>query len=402
MTNHVLPVYSPAPVNLLRGQGVWLYDESGNDWLDCISGIATNALGHCHPRLVAALRDQADRLWHVSNALTIPGQAMLAERLTKASFTDFAFFTNSGTESIECAIKTARHYHAGRDEPQRIDIISFDGSFHGRTYAGINAGGNPAHLDGFGPRLPGYVHVALNDHDALAEAVARPTAAAVIVEPVQGEGGARALSDADLRRLREVTRRHGVLLIYDEVQSGMGRTGQLFAHQWVEGVEPDIMALAKALGAGFPVGACLATREAGAGMVVGTHGSTFGGNPLAMAVALAAFDEIARPELLDHVRVMAKRLRDGLERIRTLYPDVVDEIRGKGLLVGIRVKLLNKDFIAAARAQRLLLAGGGDNCVRMLPPLVITAEEVGEALRRFEATCEALGRTTAAPSLAVA
>ena len=402
MTNHVLPVYSPAPVNLLRGQGVWLYDESGNDWLDCISGIATNALGHCHPRLVAALRDQADRLWHVSNALTIPGQAMLAERLTKASFTDFAFFTDSGTESIECAIKTARHYHAGRDEPQRIDIISFDGSFHGRTYAGINAGGNPAHLDGFGPRLPGYVHVALNDHDALAEAVARPTAAAVIVEPVQGEGGARALSDADLRRLREVTRRHGVLLIYDEVQSGMGRTGQLFAHQWVEGVEPDIMALAKALGAGFPVGACLATREAGAGMVVGTHGSTFGGNPLAMAVALAAFDEIARPELLDHVRVMAKRLRDGLERIRTLYPDVVDEIRGKGLLVGIRVKLLNKDFIAAARAQRLLLAGGGDNCVRMLPPLVITAEEVDEALRRFEATCEALGRTTAAPSLAVA
>lgn len=402
MTNHVLPVYSPAPVNLLRGQGVWLYDESGNDWLDCISGIATNALGHCHPRLVAALRDQADRLWHVSNALTIPGQAMLAERLTKASFTDFAFFTNSGTESIECAIKTARHYHAGRDEPQRIDIISFDGSFHGRTYAGINAGGNPAHLDGFGPRLPGYVHVALNDHDALAEAVARPTAAAVIVEPVQGEGGARALSDADLRRLREVTRRHGVLLIYDEVQSGMGRTGQLFAHQWVEGVEPDIMALAKALGAGFPVGACLATREAGAGMVVGTHGSTFGGNPLAMAVALAAFDEIARPELLDHVRVMAKRLRDGLERIRALYPDVVDEIRGKGLLVGIRVKLLNKDFIAAARAQRLLLAGGGDNCVRMLPPLVITAEEMDEALRRFEATCEALGRTTAAPSLAVA
>ena len=402
MTNHVLPVYSPAPVNLLRGQGVWLYDESGNDWLDCIGGIATNALGHCHPRLVAALRDQADRLWHVSNALTIPGQAVLAERLTKASFADFAFFTNSGTESIECAIKTARHYHAGRGEPQRIDIISFDGSFHGRTYAGINAGGNPAHLDGFGPRLPGYVHVALNDHDALAEAVARPTAAAVLVEPVQGEGGARALSDADLRRLRELTRRHGVLLIYDEVQSGMGRTGQLFAHQWVEGVEPDIMALAKALGAGFPVGACLATREAGAGMIVGTHGSTFGGNPLAMAVALAAFDEIARPELLDHVRVMAKRLRDGLERIRALYPDVVDEIRGKGLLVGIRVKVLNKDFIAAARAQRLLLAGGGDNCARMLPPLVITAEEVDEALRRFEATCDAIGRTAAAPSLAVA
>jgi len=400
VTNHILPVYSPAPVNLLRGEGVWLYDESGEGWLDCISGIATNALGHCHPRLVAALRDQADRLWHVSNALTIPGQVVLAERLTSASFADFAFFTNSGTESIECAIKAARHYHAGRGEPQRIDIIGFDGSFHGRTYAGINAGGNTAHLDGFGPRLPGYVHVALNDHDALAEAVARPTAAAVIVEPVQGEGGARALSDADLRRLRDITRRHGVLLIYDEVQSGMGRTGRLFAHQWVEGVEPDIMALAKALGAGFPVGACLATREVGAGMIVGTHGSTFGGNPLAMAVALAAFDEIARPELLDNVRAMAERLRDGLERIRERHPDVVEEVRGKGLLIGIRLKTPNKEFIAAARAQRLLLAGGGDNCTRMLPPLVITADEVDEALRRFEATCESVGRALAAPAMA--
>ncbi|XJJ70741.1 aspartate aminotransferase family protein [Novosphingobium sp. BL-8A] len=388
MTNHVLPVYAPAPMNLVEGRGVWLYDEAGRDWLDCIGGIATNALGHCHPGLVAALREQADKLWHVSNALAIPGQALLAERLTAASFADLAFFTNSGAESVECAIKMARHYHAHRGEPQRIDIIGFAGSFHGRTYAGLNAGGNPAHLDGFGPRLPGYIHLALDDHAALERAVAASTTAAVIVEPVQGEGGARALSDADLLRLREVTRRHGVLLIHDEVQSGMGRTGRLFAHQWAEGAEPDIMALAKALGGGFPVGACLASHAAAVGMTVGTHGSTFGGNPLAMAVALAAFDEIAKPGLMENVGAMSLRLRAGLEAIRTRYPQVVEEVRGKGLLVGVRMATPNKAFIETAREHRLLLAGGGDNCVRMLPALVISAEEVDEALTRFEAACQ--------------
>ncbi|WP_395336105.1 aspartate aminotransferase family protein [Novosphingobium sp. BL-8H] len=395
MSDHVLPVYAPAPVNLARGRGVWLYDEEGQDWLDCIGGIATNALGHCHPRLVAALRDQADKLWHVSNALSIPGQAMLAERLASACFGDLAFFTNSGAETVECAIKMARHYHAHRGDSARIDVIGFAGSFHGRTYAGLNAGGNPAHLDGFGPRLPGYVHLSLDDHAALERAAASPTAAAVIIEPVQGEGGARALSEADLLRLRDVTRRNGILLIHDEVQSGMGRTGRLFAHQWVDGAAPDIMALAKALGGGFPVGACLATREAAAGMTFGTHGSTFGGNPLAMAVALAAFDEIARPELLEHVRAMSQRLRDGLNALCARYPQVVEEVRGKGLLVGVRMATPNKAFIATAREHRLLLAGGGDNCVRMLPALIISAEEVDEAIARFAAACETVLRAEA-------
>lgn len=400
VTNPVLPVYNPAPMKLERGSGVWLYDEQDSDWLDCIAGIATNALGHCHPRLVTALTEQAGKLWHVSNALAIPGQAALAERLTSASFADLAFFTNSGAESIEAAIKIARRYHAVRGEPGRIDVIGFAGSFHGRTYAGLNAGGNAAHLEGFGPRLPGFVQLSLDDHAAFAAAVARPTTAAVIVEPVQGEGGARALAPEDLLRLRELTRRHGVLLIHDEVQSGMGRTGRLFAHQWVEGAEPDIMALAKALGGGFPVGACLATAEAASGMVFGSHGSTFGGNPLAMAVALAAFDEIAQPQLMEHVAAMSARLRAGLESIRERHPAVVENIRGKGLLVGVKLATPNKDFIVAAREQRLLLAGGGDNCVRLLPALIISADEADEVIRRFEATCRSVERAHADAALA--
>ncbi|QSR20147.1 aspartate aminotransferase family protein [Novosphingobium sp. KA1] len=399
VTNSVLPVYNPAPMKLERGRGVWLFDEQEADWLDCVAGIATNALGHCHPRLVAALTEQAGKLWHVSNALAIPGQVALAERLTAASFADYAFFTNSGAESIEAAIKIARRYHAVGGEPQRIDVIGFAGSFHGRTYAGINASGSTALLDGFGPRLPGYLQLSLDDHAAFAEAVARPGTAAVIVEPVQGEGGARALLPEELLRLRELTRRHGVLLIHDEVQCGMGRTGRLFAHQWVEGAEPDIMALAKALGGGFPVGACLATAEAARGMVFGSHGSTFGGNPLAMAVAQAAFDEIAQPQLMAHVEAMSARLREGLEGLRQRHPGVIEAIRGKGLLVGVRLATPNKAFIVAAREHRLLLAGGGDNCVRLLPALVITAEEVDEVIRRFEATCRSVERAGADAAL---
>lgn len=388
--NHLLPVYNPVPIRFEKGRGCWLYDDKGDRWLDCISGIATNALGHCHPSLVAALKSQAERVWHISNALTIAGQEELGARLADSSFAAVAFFANSGTEAIECAIKLARRYHSGRGSPERADIISFVGAFHGRSYAAMNAGNNLAHLAGFGPLLPGYVQVVLEDHAALEAAVASASAAAVIVEPVQGEGGARALSDADLQRIRAVTRRHGVLLIHDEVQCGMGRTGRLYAHQWVQDAEPDIMALAKALGGGFPVGACLASAEAASGMAVGAHGSTFGGNPLAMAVALAAFEEIARPELLANVQAMSELLRDGLETIRKRYPRIVDEIRGKGLLVGVRVRPLNKDVIAAAREHKLLLAGGGDNCVRLLPPLNISSDEVEQILVRLAATCEAM------------
>ena len=395
MSDNLMSVYNRAPVLFERGAGAWLYTKDGEDWLDCIAGIATNGLGHAHPGLIAALTEQAGKIWHLSNIFRIPGQEELAARLTASSFADTVFFGNSGSEAIECALKTARKYHAANGEPERIDIIGFAGSFHGRTYAAVNASGNGTYLDGFGPRLPGYIQLGIDDADAIAAAIASPTTAALIVEPVQGEGGARALSGEWLLDVRRRCSEAGVLLIYDEVQSGMGRTGKLFAHQWFEGAEPDIMAIAKALGGGFPVGACLATAEAAKGMTFGAHGSTFGGNPLAMAVAIAAFDEIARSETLDHAAAVAQTLSDGLRDIAARYPDLIVDVRGKGLLIGVKLVPNNREFMATARDQRLLVAGGGDNCVRLLPPLNMPLDDAREALRRFEASCAATRATLA-------
>ncbi|MFZ5706547.1 MAG: aspartate aminotransferase family protein [Pseudomonadota bacterium] len=386
--DRIMGLYNRAPIAVASGKGVWLTDEDGRRYLDCVAGIATNGLGHCHPALIAALEAQAHKLWHVSNIFRIPGQEALARRLTDASFADVVYFANSGTEAVECAIKTARRYHASASQPERIDIIGFAGSFHGRTYAAINASGNASYLEGFGPRLPGYVQLSLDDQAAIEEAVARPTTAAVIVEPVQGEGGARALSGEWLTRLRALTRQHGVLLIYDEVQCGMGRTGKLFAHQWFDDAAPDIMAIAKALGGGFPVGACLATDRAASGMIVGVHGSTFGGNPLAMAVATAAFDEIARPDMLAHVEAVSAEFRERLTELAERHPDLIAEVRGKGLLIGLKMIPNNREFMAIARDHDLLVAGGGENCVRLLPPLIITSEEIVEAVKRLDAACD--------------
>ncbi len=383
MTDALMGVYNRAPVEVDRGEGVWLHARDGQIYLDCVSGIATNALGHCHPKLVAAIQQQAARLWHVSNIFRIPGQEELADKLTGASFADVVFFANSGTEAIECAIKTARRYHAARGNPERIDVIGFAGSFHGRTYAAVNASGNPSYLEGFGPRLPGYVHVSVDDAAGLAAAIAAPTTAAVLVEPVQGEGGARALSVEWLQALKAMAHAAGVLVIYDEVQCGMGRTGRLFAHQWAPGAEPDIMAIAKAMGGGFPMAACLATRDAAQGMVVGTHGTTFGGNPLAMAVGNAAFDLLADPALLDHARAMGDRFAAGLGTLVAAYRDVAVDVRGKGLLIGVRLVVNNREMMATAREHGLLVAGGGENCIRLLPPLIITAHEVDAALDRL-------------------
>ena len=383
MTDALMGVYNRAPVEVDRGEGVWLHARDGQIYLDCVSGIATNALGHCHPKLVAAIQQQAARLWHVSNIFRIPGQEELAEKLTGASFADVVFFANSGTEAIECAIKTARRYHAARGNPERIDVIGFAGSFHGRTYAAVNASGNPSYLEGFGPRLPGYVHVSVDDSAGLAAAIAAPTTAAVLVEPVQGEGGARALSVEWLQALKAMAHAAGVLVIHDEVQCGMGRTGRLFAHQWAPGAEPDIMAIAKAMGGGFPMAACLATRDAAQGMVVGTHGTTFGGNPLAMAVGNAAFDLLADPALLDHARAMGDRFAAGLGTLVAAYRDVAVDVRGKGLLIGVRLVVNNREMMATAREHGLLVAGGGENCIRLLPPLIITAHEVDAALDRL-------------------
>ncbi|RYY27201.1 MAG: aspartate aminotransferase family protein [Sphingomonadales bacterium] len=388
-------LYNRVPISVATGEGVWLIDDNGRRYLDCVGGIATNALGHAHPKLVAALIEQAQKVWHVSNIFGIPGQEALARRLTESCFADVAFFANTGTEAVEAALKTARRYHAGGGQPERIDIIGFSGSFHGRTYAAINASGNPSYLDGFGPRLPGYVQLPIDDEAALAAAIARPTTAAVIVEPVQGEGGARALSGAWLQRLRQLTREHGVLLIHDEVQSGMGRTGKLFAHQWFEGAEPDIMALAKALGGGFPVAACLATNDAARGMTTGVHGTTFGGNPLAMAVATVAFDEISKDETLANARAAAAEFNEKLEALRERFPEVIAEVRGKGLLIGLKMVPNNRAFMALAREHGLLIAGGGENCVRLLPSLLITSEEISEAVSRLEAACKTARQSTA-------
>ncbi len=389
MTDPLMNLYNRAPIAVAEGRGVWLTDTGGRRYLDCVAGIATDALGHAHPRMVAALTEQAQKLWHVSNIFQIPGQQQLAQRLVDASFADVVFFANTGTEAVECAIKTARRYHHVNGQPERVDVIGFSGSFHGRTYAAINASGNAGYMEGCGPRLPGFVQLPLDDDAALVEAIARPTTAAVIVEPVQGEGGARALSGEWLVRLRERTRTHGVLLIHDEVQSGMGRTGRLFAHQWFDGAAPDIMALAKALGSGFPVGACLATHDAAQGMTPGVHGTTFGGNPLAMAVGIAAFDMIAEDATLANARAASADFMTRLEELRARFPDVIAGVRGKGLLIGLKMIPNNREFMAIARDHGLLVAGGGENCVRLLPSLLITPDEVAEAVRRLESACVA-------------
>lgn len=398
MTGPLMNVYARAPLAFVRGEGAWLYsEESGEPYLDCVAGVASNALGHCHPALVAALGKQANALWHVSNMFEVPGQDALAARLTEASFADTVFFANTGTEAVECAIKVARRYHAARGDTQRQTIVGFHGAFHGRTYGALNAAGNAAHLDGFGAPMPGFVHLSPDDWAGLIAAVGDPATAAVLIEPVQGEGGARAMTRGFLESLRAACTAAGVLLIYDEVQSGMGRTGQLFAHQWFSAADPDIMAVAKALGSGLPVAACLATADAASGMAPGGHGSTFGGNPLAMAVAIAAFDEIAKPETLAHARDLSEHLRTSLATLAAGWPEVIAGIRGKGLLIGLKLVPNNRAFIAAAREQRLLVAGGGDNIVRLLPPLTMSLAEADEVVARLDATCAAM---TAAAGIA--
>lgn len=384
--DHLMGVYNRTPLAFERGEGVRLYTTDGEAYLDALAGIAVNALGHSHPKLIAALKAQADKLWHVSNIFTIPEQAKLASALTDATFADVVFFTNSGTEAVECAIKTARKFHWARGQEERIDIIGFDGSFHGRTLAAVNASGNPSYLEGFGPRMPGFLQLEFGDHEALKAALASPTTAAVILEPVQGEGGARAVPDSCLRELRALCDQYGVLMILDEVQCGFSRTGKLFAHEWA-GIEPDIMAVAKALGGGFPIGACLTTARAASGMTPGSHGSTYGGNPLAMAVGLAAVEELCSPALLDHVAEVSGYFTQQLEGLKARNPDVVEEIRGRGLLIGLKLKTPNRDFMQHARDERLLIAGGGDNCVRLLPPLVISVDEVREVVEKLERAC---------------
>jgi acetylornithine/N-succinyldiaminopimelate aminotransferase len=385
--SHILPVYGPPEQNFVRGEGCWIWDDKGDKYLDCIAGIAVNALGHAAPVLVKALTEQAGKLWHTSNMFKIAGQEELAAKYVRDSFADVVFFTNSGTEAIEGALKTARKYHTANGNPERVDIIGFQGSFHGRSYAAINASGNPSYLDGFGPRLPGFIQVPFGDHDALKAAVG-PTTAAVIIEPVQGEGGVRAVPEQCLQGLRKLADEQGFLIIFDEVQSGAGRTGKMWAHQW-SGITPDIMAVAKGVGGGFPMGAFMATREAAKGMVKGVHGTTFGGNPLAMAVGNACYDELSKPEFLERVNAVANQLGQALEGLKDRHPNLVVDVRGKGLLRGLKLKIDPKLIQEKLRDRKVLVGVAGDNVLRLAPPLVINEAEISEAINAIDAVLAA-------------
>jgi acetylornithine/N-succinyldiaminopimelate aminotransferase len=364
-----------------RGEGSWLYTEAGDAYLDFASGVAVNALGHAHPRLVAALTEQAGRLWHTSNLYRVAGQEALAEGLVEVTFADKVFFCNSGAEACEGAIKAARRYHFVNGAPERWRIITFEGAFHGRTLATIAAGGNPKYLEGFGEPAGGFDQVPFGDLDAVQSMISDDTAA-ILVEPVQGEGGVRVASDAFLQSLRALCDENGLLLIMDEVQSGTGRTGKLFAHEWA-GVTPDIMAIAKGIGGGFPVGAFLATEEAAKGMTPGTHGSTFGGNPLATAVGAAVLDTVLEKGFLDTVLQRANRLAQGLAQLKDEFPEIVLEVRGKGLLAGVKLGVPVVDAVKAVIGEKLLAVGAGENVMRVLPPLNVTDAEIADGLARM-------------------
>ena len=384
----VMPTYARIGLNFERGEGSWLITDTGERYLDFSGGIAVNLLGHAHPSLVAALTAQAGKLWHISNLYRIPEGERLAARLAELTFADYVFFTNSGAEALECAIKTARKFHSANGQPQRYRLITFEGAFHGRTLATIAAGGNKKYLDGFGPATPGFDQVPFGDIEAVKAAIT-PETAGILVEPMQGEGGIRVMSPAILRDLRKICDDNGLLLVLDEVQCGMGRSGKLFAHEWA-GITPDIMAVAKGIGGGFPLGACLATAEAAKGMTAGSHGSTYGGNPLAMAVGNAVLDEVATDAFLDRVRQTGLLFKQRLAEIKDRYPAVVAEVRGEGLLLGLKTHVPNTDLVEALRNQKMLSVGAGDNVVRILPPLNITEADVGEAIRRLDAACAAL------------
>ncbi|NEW89990.1 aspartate aminotransferase family protein [Rhodopseudomonas sp. WA056] len=387
-TSHLLPVFARADVAFERGEGVWLHGTDGERYLDFTSGVAVNALGHCHPHLVEALQQQATRLWHMSNLFKSPDGERLAARLCEQSFADMVFFCNSGAEAVECALKMARHYHFSNGAPERTRVITFEGAFHGRTLGTLAATGAAKYLEGYGPPLEGFDQLPLGDLDAVKAAIG-PHTAAILIEPLQGEGGVRSPEPSFFRALRELCDAHGLLLIFDEVQTGMGRTGELFAHDRF-GVAPDIMALAKALGGGFPIGACLSTAEAARGMAPGAHGSTFGGNPLAVAVANAVLDVMLQPGFFDDVKRSSLLLKQKLAGVVDRHPQVLSEVRGEGLLLGLKAVVPSPELIAALRAEKLLTVGAGDNVVRLLPPLIVSEAEIDEAIGRLERACVVL------------
>ncbi|HET9903610.1 MAG TPA: aspartate aminotransferase family protein [Xanthobacteraceae bacterium] len=388
--SHLLPTYARVDLAFERGEGCWLVATNGERYLDFTSGIAVNALGHAHPHLVETLTAQAQKLWHVSNLYRIPEGERLAARLCAATFADFVFFGNSGAEAMECAIKMARKYHAASGHPERYRIVTFEGAFHGRTLATLAAGGQKKYLEGFGPVVEGFDQVAAGDVEVVKRAVTAETAA-ILIEPIQGEGGVRVIPPAFLRALRDICDRNGLLLIFDEIQTGVGRTGELFAYQKV-GVTPDIMAIAKAIGGGFPMGGCLASAEAAKGMTAGTHGSTFGGNPLAMAIGNAVLDIVLQPGFLDHVKQMGLLFKQRLAEVKDRYPDVIAEVRGEGLLTGVKAVGPAGELVDALRAEKLISIASGDNVVRLVPPLIVTEAEIAEGVARLDRAAARLSR----------
>jgi acetylornithine/N-succinyldiaminopimelate aminotransferase len=391
VTSHILPTYVRADLAFERGDGAWLTTVGGERYLDFGGGVAVASLGYSHPHLVQALTDQAQKLWHTSNLYTIPEGEELARRLSEATFADVVFFTNSGAEAMECSIKMARKYHAAQGRPERFRILTFEGAFHGRTLATLAAGGQQKYLEGFGPKADGFDQVPFADQTAV-DAALTPETGAILVEPIQGEGGVRVAPLSWLRELRALCDDKGMLLIFDEVQSGVGRTGKLFAHE-LAGITPDIMAVAKGIGGGFPLGACLATYEAAKGMTAGTHGSTYGGNPLAMRVGNAVLDVVLEPDFLQRVGRVGLLLKQRLAELKDRHPDVIEDIRGEGLLLGVKTRVPNTALVAAARDEKLLVIGAGDNVVRLIPPLIVDDAEVLEAVRRLDAACSGVERS---------
>ena len=398
MSSAIVPTYARADVTFERGDGCWLTATNGERYLDFGAGIAVASLGHSHPHLVEALVEQGSKLWHTSNLFQMPGGERLAQRLVDASFADLVFFANSGAEANEAAIKMARKYHAVSGHPERFHILTFEGAFHGRTLATLAAGGQAKYLEGFGPKVEGFDQIPVTDLAAV-EAAVGPQTAAILIEPIQGEGGVRAFDRAFLKGLREICDRDGVLLIFDEVQTGMGRTGKLFAYE-LTGVTPDILTAAKGIGGGFPMAACLATAQAAQGLTAGTHGTTFGGNPLAMAIGNAVLDVILAPGFLDHVAAMGLLAKQKLAALKDTHPRIVEDVRGEGLMIGLKLKIPPADFAAFARAHNLLTIPAGDNVTRLLPPLIVSDAEIDEAVRRLDAACRdaegALGPNTKA------
>ncbi len=366
-----------------RGEGMRLYSTDSVEYLDFMSGIGVNVLGHNDPHLVTALKNASEKVWHVSNLFTIPEAEKLAERLVAETFADQVFFANSGAEAIECALKTARRHFFDAGTPEKFEIIAFTGSFHGRTLGAISAGGNPDYVKGFGPPLPGFQHLAPGDLKAV-EAAIGPATAAILIEPVQGEGGVNDIKESFLKGLRKLCDKHSVLLILDEVQCGYGRTGKLFAHEWT-GIEPDLMAVAKGIGGGFPLGACLAKGDVAKAMVPGTHGSTYGGNPMACTIGNAVLDRLLEPGFLEHVEEMGREMHWHMHQLMQKFPDLVLEVRGKGLMGGIKIAPPVRDFVGRLKERNLLTVAAGDNVLRLLPPLILTKADIDEAFEKISA-----------------